>query len=134
MHEASFRIWQLCEDWVCEKDGLAVGVNAGIDVGEQQIWSSAASLVVLSLDGTVYELTQKGTEPKWALVTYIGRPLVKLDVITVQVDLTRALPLVKFAVNGAFGRQIILQLPNEKIKQLRFVVETFAKDVTIEII
>ena len=108
-----------------------MGVNAGIDVGEQQVWSSGASLVVRSYDGRVYEFTE-GTNPGWA--TYIGRPLVKLDVVTVQVDLTRAYPLVKFAVNGAFGRQIILQLPNEKIKQLRFVVETFSKDAAVEII
>ena len=133
MHETSFRIWQPgdCENWVCQNDGLAVGVNAGIDIGEQQIWSSASSLVLFSLDGKVYEFNQKG-KSDWE--AYVGRPLVKLDVVTVQVDLTRALPVVKFAVNGAFGRQIIMQLPNEKINQLRFIVETFAKEAAIEII
>ena len=114
---------------------MAVGVNAGIDVGQQQVWSSAASLMVRSLDGAVFEFTEdteEGTKPGW--VSYIGRPLVKLDVVTVQVDLTLAYPRIKFAVNGAFGRQIILQLPNEKIKQLRFVVSTFSKDTAVEII
>lgn len=132
MHQAIFRIWRACTDWVCAKDGLAVGVNAGIDVGEQQIWSSASSLVLRSLDGKVHEFEKQGTTPTWE--TYVGRPLVKLDVVTVEVDLTQALPLVRFAINGAFGRKIILKLPNEKIKQLRFVVETYAEDATVEII
>ena len=131
MHEASFRIWRPCEVWYCNKDGLAVGVNAGIDVGEQQVWSLAESLEVRSYDGKVYERVN-GTKPGWA--SYVGRPLVKLDVITVQVDLMHDYPKIKFAVNGVFGRQYMKLLPDEKIKQLRFVVETYAKDATVEII
>ena len=106
-----------------------MGVNAGIDVGEQQVWSSGESLVVRSYDGKVFEYTVK---TEWA--TYFGRPLVRLDVVTVHVDLTHEVPRVKFAVNGAFGQQYIWKLPDEKIKQLRFVVETYAKDATVEII
>ena len=109
-----------------------MGVNAGIDVGEQQVWSSGASLVVRSYDGKVYEYLNTNVKTEWA--AYVGRPLVKLDVVTVQVDLTQEVPRVKFAVNGKFGWQYLLHLPDEKIKQLRFVVETYAKDATVEII
>lgn len=111
---------------------MAVGVNAGIDVGEQQVWSSSASLVLRSYDGKVYEFGNQGTEPAWE--TYVGRPLMRLDVVIVEVDLTRALPVVRFALNGAFGREIILKLPDEKINQLRFVVETFEEGAFVQII
>ena len=108
---------------------MLIGViNAGIDVIEQQAWLSAAALAMRSSDGAVYQFM----EGKLGWVSYVGRPLLQLDVVTMQVDLTRELPRVKFAVNGAFGRQIILQ--NEKLKQLRFFVVTLAKDATVEII
>ena len=137
MHEASFRILRLCEDWYCNTDGLAVGVNAGIDLGgpkKDQILWTATNVVIRSLDGRVYE-NYKEHYTITDMLSYVGRPLLKLDVVTVQVDLTREVPRVKFAVNGKFGQHYdILYLPDEKIKQLRFVVETYTKDVTVEII
>ena len=120
---------------------MTVGVNAGIDVSQQQVWSSGASLMIHSDDGKVYTFLQSSGKDEFneqngeqAFVTYVGRPLLDIDVVTVQVDLTREVPLVKFAVNGEFGRQLTLQLPKEKITQLRFVVEAFSKGVAIEII
>lgn len=135
MYEASFRLLSTGNNLLASgTDVVAFGVSfrAGENFERRQLWSAPTSIMLRSLDGAYFEYV----EPHGRWVSYIGRPMVVLDVITVRVDLTNPKEvLLKYAINGKYGaRSIRRVLPTQPDLQVHLAVEYFAVGAEVEIL